>query len=197
MDGYKKIMLHPEQITGVILAGGKSRRFGSNKALCKYGDKTFLRHLIDLIRPYTREVVIAGCHPEYHEEGIPVLQDAYPDMGPVGGIYTALRQSGTPWILALTCDMPLISKEVIMLLLASGRGEEVIGWRHDAVAVLFPMLIAKTALPDIERAIESKRYRVKQLFERGRSRKIPIPDTLLPRFANINTREDYKNAIYD
>lgn len=190
-------MLHPEQITGVILAGGKSRRFGSNKALCEYGDKTFLRHLINLVRPYTKEVVIAGCYPEYNEKGIPVLQDVYPDMGPVGGIYTALGESGTPWILVLTCDMPLISKEIIMLLLASGRGEEVIGWQHDAVDALFPLLIAKTVLPDIEKAIELKQCRVKQLFERERSRKILIPDALLSRFANINTQEDYKNIIYD
>lgn len=185
-------MLHPEQITGVVLAGGKSSRFGSNKALCKYGDKYFMHHIIELMRPYTKEIVISGYRPEYEDIEITILKDEYPDIGPIGGIYTALKESTTPWILVLTCDMPLVSKEIIMMMLASCKGDNIIGWQHDKIFTTFPLLISKSALPAINNAINEKRYRIKQMFEIGNSRKIIIPDALLPNFANINTQDDYK-----
>ena len=56
-------MLHPEDITGVVLAGGKSSRFGSNKALSRYGESYFLQHIVRKIQPYTKEVVVAGFYP--------------------------------------------------------------------------------------------------------------------------------------
>lgn len=188
-------MLHPEQITGVVLAGGKSSRFGSNKALHKYGESDFLNHIINLIRPYSKEILIAGYYPEYNDIGIPVLEDEYPNIGPLGGIYTALKQCTTPWIMVLTCDMPLISSEVIMMMMASGSGESILGWHHESIFNTFPIIVSKEALPYIENAVQSGIYRIRQLFEWGISKKIRIPEPLLHKFANINTLDDYKDII--
>ncbi len=188
-------MLHPEQITGVVLAGGKSSRFGSNKALHKYGESDFLNHIINLLRPYTKATLIAGHYPEYENKAAVVLKDEHPNIGPLGGIHTALKHSTTPWILVLTCDMPLISSEVIMMMLASIRGESIMGWSHKSVFTTFPLLISTEALQYIEEAIGKQQYRIKQLFEWGISRKIVIPEALLPKFANINTIEDFKELI--
>jgi len=188
-------MLHPEEITGVVLAGGKSTRFGANKALSKYGEKSFLQHIIEQLQPYTKEVVISGFYPEYQNMGITVLEDKFPEIGPLGGIYTALAYTTTPWILVLTCDMPLISNEVIMHMLAAGRGENVIGWNHDKNIGIFPLLISKNILPYLEKAIEAKQYRVRQIFDWGSSRIITIPEEWQRLFANINSQEEYKNIL--
>ena len=188
-------MLHPLQITGVVLAGGKSSRFGSNKALSKYGDEDFLSHLINLLQPYSSKVVIAGHHSEYEGKKTVILRDIYPDIGPIGGIHTALTYSKTPWTLVLTCDMPLITKEIIMMMLASCRGESIIGWQHEKLFTTFPILISKSTLHNIENAINEKKYRIRQIYEWGNSIKLPIPKSLLPYFANINTPTDYKQLI--
>ena len=188
-------MLHPEDITGVVLAGGKSSRFGSNKALSLYGESSFLQHLIHKIQPYTKEVVVAGFYPEYETLGVPVLKDVVSESGPLGGILTALTYSTTPWILVLTCDMPLITSEIIMQMLAVGRGETIIGWKHESTPGVFPLLLSKSLLPDIEEAVKEKRFRVKQLFDWGNACLIPIPEELHHLFANINNREEYNRTL--
>ncbi|OCW93422.1 hypothetical protein A9168_11240 [Macellibacteroides sp. HH-ZS] len=188
-------MLHPEDITGVVLAGGKSSRFGSNKALSRYGKSYFLQHIVRKIQPYTKEVVVAGFYPEYQMLGVPVWKDVIPDSGPLGGILTALTYCSTPWILVLTCDMPLISNEIIMQMMAAGRGEAIIGWRHESTPGVFPLLLSKSLLPHIEAAIEEKRFRVKQLFDWGNACLIPIPDELQHLFANINNQEEYNRIL--
>lgn len=186
-------MLHPDEITGVVLAGGKSSRFGSNKALSKYGDETFLKHIAVLLQSYTKEVVISGFYPEYESIGMPILEDKISGIGPLGGIYTALLYSSTPWILVLTCDMPFITSEIITHMLAAGKGENVIGWDHPENIGIFPLLISKELLPEIEKAIEKKQYRIKQILSKGNTRRITIPDEWEFFFTNINSQEDYKN----
>lgn len=178
-----------------MLAGGKSSRFGSNKALSKYGNKTFLQHITLLLQPYTKEVVIAGFYPEYENICIPILKDRLSGIGPLGGIYTALLYSSTPWILVLTCDMPLISNEIIIYMLAASKGENAIGWNHEKSAGMFPLLLSKNILPFLETAIEAKQYRVKEIFNWSSSRIIAIPDKWKALFTNINNQEEYKNLI--
>lgn len=188
-------MLHPEEITGVVLAGGKSSRFGSNKALSRFRNESFLQHIAELARPYTKEVVIAGFYDEYQEMGMPVLKDRLPGIGALGGIYTALTYSSTPWILVMTCDMPLLTKEVIMHMMAVGRGEHVIGWKYTDNIGIFPLLLSKAIIPRLEEAIGKEQYRVKQLFEWGKCNLTTIPEDWRNLFVNINTPEDYKNSI--
>ena len=80
-------------------------------------------------------------------------------------------------------------------MLAAGKGENVIGWNHAENIGIFPLLVSKNALPDIEKAIEKKQYRIKQIFNRENTRRITIPDQWEHFFANINSQEDYKNTI--
>lgn len=189
-------MPDPKAITGVVLAGGKSSRFGSNKALCRFGNQDFLSHSIDLLRNFTTEVIISGYYPEYLDKEITVLEDEYLGIGPLGGIYTALKQSSTTWILVVTCDMPLISQAVITKLLqAINEKTDIIGWHHETLFTTFPMLISKKMLLYLEEIIQSGKYRVKQLYDWDRSHRIMISDELLPNFANINTQKEYKEII--
>lgn len=187
-------MLHRQEITGVVLAGGKSTRFGSNKALSQYRGKTFLQHTIGQLQPYTREVVIAGFYPEYENTGVAVLEDKYTAIGPLGGIYTAMTYATKPWLLVLTCDMPLVNNEIIMHMLSAARGETVVGWEYGKNGGAFPLLISKDVLPNIEKAIAAKHYRVKQLFTWGSSKILTAPTEWQQYFTNINSLEEYKQV---
>jgi molybdopterin-guanine dinucleotide biosynthesis protein A len=179
----------------VVLAGGKSTRFGSNKALIEYDGKTFLQQIIERLQPFAKEVVIAGFHPEYELVGIPVLADKMEGIGPLGGIYTALTYSTTPWILVMTCDMPLVTDEIIAYMITTTKGEDVTGWKQSESGGLFPLLISKNILPYVEEMIENKQYSVKQIFNLISSNILTIPAKWRRFFVNINNQEEYKQII--
>lgn len=183
-------MIRSEQITGVVLAGGKSLRFGSNKALNVKGNKTYIQCAVELLRPYTKEVVISGFYPEYKRLKVLILKDDIINIGPLGGIYTALNYSKTSWILVSTCDMPNLAGEVIDYMLADIKDEKVIGWGSDIHIGGFPMLISKEIIFDLQQYINNGQYKIKQLFDKDYARTINIPEEWKFHFSNINKQED-------
>lgn len=172
------------------MAGGKSSRFGSNKALSEYGGKTFLQCAISRLQPYVGELVVSGFYKEYENLNIPILKDDIADIGALGGIYTALKHCHTPWILVLTCDMPMISNGLIERMLVNAQDKKVIAWKHDKSVGVFPILISKDMLADVGDMIDNERYRVKQLFDRADAELINVPEEWKDCFANINRKED-------
>jgi hypothetical protein len=88
---------HPIQnITGVILAGGRSSRFGSNKALAMVDGKPLIRHVADLMSSLFAECLLVTNTPvEYRFLSLPMTSDHYRDSGPLAGIHAALLQINT------------------------------------------------------------------------------------------------------
>lgn len=188
-------MLHRDQITGVILAGGKSSRFGSNKAFCEIEGSTFVQNIISKLKPYTQEVILSGSKDIYKNLDIPVIPDQFENIGPIGGIYSALHYSSTPWILVCTCDMPLISGGIIMKLLTSVEEQKMIAWNFEDQRGLFPLLISKDMLVVVEEMIRTKQYRIKNLLQNENTMILDIPQEWQHLFVNINTYEEYKQII--
>lgn len=185
-------MIFKNEITGVVLAGGKSSRFGENKALSRIGDKNFLSHIIDLLKPFSKEVLISGSYPEYNKLQERIIEDEKPGLGPVGGIYSALKNSSTEKIIVLTCDMPLVTTEIISYMLSGNFNADVIGWNHDGNRGQFPLLVSKKILPLLEANIEQNRLSVKQIFKHESSLQLKIPEEWKSCFANVNTMQDYR-----
>jgi molybdopterin-guanine dinucleotide biosynthesis protein A len=103
--------------SAAILAGGKSRRFGSNKALAPW----FAGHVIDAVAQAAmgacREVIIIADEPEpYSCSGLPVFPDIMPGLGPLAGLQSALRHAKAERVLLLGCDMPLLNSELLDLM---------------------------------------------------------------------------------
>ena len=109
-------MLHND-ITGVILAGGKGQRMGGrDKGLIEFRGKPLIRHVIDIIQPQVADVIIsANRHiEEYNKYGFKVFPDQMGDYwGPLAGIASAMRQVETPYLLTVPCDTPFLSKELV------------------------------------------------------------------------------------
>ena len=101
-------------ITGVILAGGKSSRFGSNKALAIVDGKPLIQHVADLISSLFAECLLVTNTPaEYEFLSLPMTHDRYRDSGPLAGIHAALLKIRTPRAFVVACDMPNLSQELI------------------------------------------------------------------------------------
>ena len=103
--------------SAAIIAGGKSSRFGTNKAKAYYQDKKFIDIASQLGCRISSEVfIITGD--SYCDEDflVPTVSDIVPNCGPMGGIFTALTYSTNSFVCMLPCDMPLLVPELFRLL---------------------------------------------------------------------------------
>ena len=109
---------------GLVLAGGKSRRFGTDKALAIYEDRTLLETAVSLLLSVRLDpVVVTRRGADYSFAGCMVLMDALADKGPLGGIYTAMSFFKETQFLILTCDTPALTPAALSALL-SAHGKE-------------------------------------------------------------------------
>lgn len=152
-------MLTPSNVTALILAGGKSRRFGSDKALADVGGLSFVERVFFALEPLASRVLIAtGPTPRPYPVRAEVVTDPVPDGGPLAGLAAGLAATQTPWLLAAAVDMPHLTPEALTPLLeaASGDADAFIAqepgdrmqpvcglWRVEAVAPVVEEQIAR------------------------------------------------------
>lgn len=106
------------KLKGVVLAGGKSSRFGEDKALAVWDGKTLLERAVDLLSSLQLDpVVIANPGRDYSFLNCPVVNDLIPEKGPLGGLYTACTLFSERTLLVLTCDMPLLNQNILTRLI--------------------------------------------------------------------------------
>lgn len=101
-------------VTAIILSGGKSSRMGRNKALMKIGDKTIIERVRDQMQQIFKNVVLITNTPdEYKFLDLPIYEDIYKHKGPLAGIHSGLLNSSNDTNFIISCDLPLITKEMI------------------------------------------------------------------------------------
>src|SRR5258708_4089918 len=96
------------KVEGFLLAGGRSSRMGRDKALLPFGSSTLAAHIATQIRDAAGNVTILAPPERYAHLGLPVLADAIPNCGPLGGLYTALQSTTADWNVLVACDLPRI-----------------------------------------------------------------------------------------
>jgi molybdopterin-guanine dinucleotide biosynthesis protein A len=117
-----------EEVTGAILVGGKSRRLGRDKVLLHYEGKPLALHQHELLESiFPRVLLIGHPRPELEALGLTCIPDIIPDMGVLGGIYTALSTASTPDVFVTGVDMPFLTPSLISTILSH---------RHNADAVI-------------------------------------------------------------
>lgn len=110
---------------GIVLCGGQSRRMGRDKARLALGSRTLLEHAVATLRPLARTIVLA-CGPadRYADLGLPRVLDTLPDGGPLAGLDAGLASAdaaGSEWAIAVACDMPLVTTDVLIALAEFAR----------------------------------------------------------------------------
>ncbi len=106
-------MIDNKDITGIILAGGKSSRMGTDKGFIELDDTTFISLIINAMKPLVNEIIIVSNNPEYDAFGYKRINDLIKDSGPLAGLYSGLYHSKTENNLVLSCDVPLIKTFVL------------------------------------------------------------------------------------
>ena len=191
-------------LTGAILAGGHSSRFGSNKALFAPDGETLISKAAGLLRSVAREVLVSASQTnagDYDFLGLEIVVDQHPDSGPMGGLETLLQRCTTPWLLVLTCDMPFVDKDTLITMISSLTGEpdnalyqsdrpHALAWqRCDGSISPFPLLIERSALPKLQSRMRTGSLSMKGLLSDLDTYYIMSPDTRL--LSNINRPEDW------
>jgi molybdopterin-guanine dinucleotide biosynthesis protein A len=107
-----------DDITAVILSGGKSSRMGTNKSFLKIGDKTIIERLRDLLQSMFKDVILITNEPDdYKFLGLPIYEDIFLHRGPLAGIHSGLKHSKTNINFIISCDLPFMTKETINYLI--------------------------------------------------------------------------------
>ncbi len=189
------------QLTGAILAGGRSRRLGQDKATLKLAGKPLALWVAERLAPLVSDLWLVTNTPLAHLDlGLPILRDLVPDQGPLGGLRTALFFSRTPWVLAASVDNPFIPVEILTALArqAATTGRAAVVYRSDQGLEPFPGLYHVRLLARLEDYVKTGRH-VRPFLEKIRLEILP-PESLADRefqargFFNLNTPEDLRRA---
>ncbi len=183
-------------LTAAIIAGGKSTRFGAPKCEVEILGKTLLENAMDIALQVTsRVMVISGERTIPVRDGISVYPDVTPGRGPLGGIYTALLHTTTPYLLTLPCDVPLLPAAVLRQLtryISSGR--PVVAVSHKGLEPLVAVW-PREALPTVQQCLETGRLSLREPLHQLQAVEVVLPremkESYQPEyFLNINTRAD-------
>ena len=187
-------------VSVAILAGGQSRRMGRNKALLELGASTLLERMLATVSPLAADcMLICGETDAFASLGLPIHADLRPQLGPLGGLYTALELAPSPVVLLLACDLPFVKTEFLRFMLDQLRDHQALVPRSTEGLQHLCAVYTRSCRPAIEQAISRNQLHMKAFHDHVDVR-ILEPDewqVFDPRhtlFMNLNTPQDYKRA---
>lgn len=192
--------MHEGPISAFVLAGGQSKRMGTDKALIEFNGRSLLAGALELTRSITPNVVIVG-DPAKYSSFAPVIEDIFPNCGPLGGIHTALRSSRSDLSLIVAVDNPFLLPAFLQFLVRKAMGSAAVvtvprdmqGWQP--LCAVYRCEFADIA----EKSLRNCRYKIDALFDPARTQVITedelqmagFPMTM---FRNFNTPQDVLEA---
>jgi molybdopterin-guanine dinucleotide biosynthesis protein A len=134
-------------ITGVILAGGASSRFGENKALAIFLGEPLIRRVARVMDVVFQNTLLVTNTPEvYSGLGLQTVRDEVPGQGPLGGIVTAFEHTVNDYIFVAACDMPLLNAMTVERVMAQGFGRDAAIASHDGINEYLLALYSRNVL---------------------------------------------------
>lgn len=193
MIAIERMRTYEDKITGIIIAGGKSTRMGRDKALINFKGKKLIEYAIDLLKAFTNNVIISANENKYAGYGFPVVADNFPDLGPLSGLESALRQSETRNNIVVPCDTPFLN---------AGLYEDLLRYsvNYDAVVPVSkggntePLIAfySKEILPVIDRQIKNQDYKMQNLLKAINTKFLLVENSDI--LSNLNTVSDLNKS---
>lgn len=183
-------------VSVAILAGGRSRRMGTDKSLLPFAGKPLIAHVIGQTALLGLPTLLVSNTPEQHEPfHLPMVQDVYPGQGSLGGIYTALAYSRTAYTLCVACDMPFLNADLLRYLIEQRLGYDAVVPVVDGQYESLHAVYCHTCLEPIEHNISVGNLRIQDLFGQLRTREVGTKeidpfDRERRSFMNLNTPAD-------
>lgn len=187
-------------IAAFVLAGGRSSRMGTDKALLELEGKPLLIRALEAARQVSFDTKIVGDPATLGSYGT-VIQDIYRGRGPLGGIHAALTTSPSDWNLILAVDLPFLTLRFLQYLIAQSQRSAATVTVPSTDGFLHPLcgVYRRQFAPVAERALAEGRNKIDGLFSEVSLRVISegelhdngLSDAM---FRNLNTPEEWEKA---
>jgi molybdopterin-guanine dinucleotide biosynthesis protein A len=192
-------------INCIILAGGKSARFGHDKVLEKIGNTSLLEQVISHVDPICKDIIIVTAkgrtfaqlanHPK-----IKITNDILPGQGSLGGIYTGLVESDSIYNLVVAADMPFLNESLLRYMIKVADGYDFVLPRIKNMYEPLHAIYSKNCIGPIKTILEQGKKVIIELFDYVKVRFVEAEeiDRFDPKhisFFNVNTKEDMERAI--
>ena len=187
-------------MVGTVLAGGKSRRFGRNKAVERFQGERLIERQVRTLRSLFPEVMIVTNTPElYLDLDVTIVQDIIPERGPLGGIYTGLLFAQGESIFVTAVDMPFLQPGVIRRMVELFPGHDVVVPRLGDYLEPLHGIYSPRCLAPVKRMLDREELQVIRFFPSVKmayldEEEIRRLDPEGLSFFNINTPEDMAKA---
>ena len=189
------------RLTGVIQAGGKSTRMGGEpKALMDVGGTRIVDRVVRALREVTDDLLLVTNTPDlYGALGLPMVPDAIPDSGSLGGIYSGLAAAPGEAAFTVACDMPFLSLDVMRLVTARAGEADVVAPLVGGQWETLHACYGKACLGPIEQRLRAGRFKITGFFPDVRVLAVPEDEVVRwgrPEvvFMNVNTPDDLARA---
>jgi molybdopterin molybdotransferase len=183
---------------GIILAGGASSRFGSNKALAEFRGQTLIEHEVDIFNNIFQErLLVTNTAAEYKFLNWPSVSDIFIDCGPLAGIHAGLKNISSSQAFVAACDMPLLDVRLIQFLCRlSGDWDVALPWLDNGPEPLYAVY-RQSALPVIARNLAKGQRKISRMLADLKIRKVEYHELQsvisdFTTFHNINRPADLK-----
>jgi molybdenum cofactor guanylyltransferase len=180
--------------SGILLAGGKSTRMGEDKAFLRYGNQFLYEYSLSVLKKICNEIFISTSNPQFVSTNLRIIEDEHTGIGPIGGIYSCLKQIKNKYAIILPCDLPMITLEIIAVLTENLKGNEVVIALNDQ-NLPEPLIgiYSNSVIPIIEKMIVSNNFKMHDLFNNVKSDFVKIPGATHNIFRNINSPKEFNS----
>jgi molybdopterin-guanine dinucleotide biosynthesis protein A len=186
----------PAGVSAAVLAGGRSRRMGCDKAQIELGGRRLIDRTLHILLPLFAEIrIIANDPAPFAGCGVDLCPDRFPGCGVLGGIQAALAASEAPRVFCIACDMPFAEPAVILHLAALSAGWDAVVPRTPAGLEPLHAVYGRECLAPLEALIRAGEFKAARLFDRVATRIVQGEslrrlDPELRGFFNLNTPAD-------
>jgi len=196
-------MTREPKAAAIVLAGGKSKRLGRDKASEPLLGRPLLQHVLDRLAGLVEEYVVVSAVgqtlPHVEAPALRVAEDLYPETGPLGGIYTGLCATAAPYAVAVACDMPLLQPSLVAELLRRAPGHDLVVPVSEEFPQPLCAVYSQACREAFRRQLETGNYKITAAF--GRLKPLYLkPEDWRPfdpeglSFLNLNREEDLQRV---
>jgi molybdopterin-guanine dinucleotide biosynthesis protein A len=185
-------------VTGVILAGGASRRMKRNKALLNLGARLMIEVIAGRLRALAAEVIIAANDTQrYAPFADRCVADIFADVGTLGGIHSGLQAAANDLAIVVGCDMPFLDPNILAWFVKAAEGVDAVVLKQGKWLEPLHAVYRTSCLPAIESAIRAGQRQAFCFYPQVRVRyvtpaEIAHLDPNLRSFCNVNTPEEWQ-----
>jgi len=195
-----------QMLSLAILAGGRSRRMGQDKALVPFRGQPLILHTIGQVRSLSDDILVIANQPaDYSFLDLPIFRDVVPGCGPLGGIFSALRNARHPLVAILGCDMPFASLPLFEYeceLLRRTGADVIVPSSPQGLEPLHSIYRSAACLPAIQAALDQGERRIISWFPEVKVETVSAEETRkfspgFQAFINLNTPDEFLQAMRD